>query len=371
MINRSNYEIWFLDFFEGTLPEEDRNILFVFLENNPDLKKEFDEFKFLSLEKEPVNFDSKEKLKYNLNIETIQGLNEFETLAVKSLEEEITEEEKKELDSIIRFSSEKAKEYITFGKTILVPPKNLLYDQKEKLKKEDKKIIPLWVKYISSVAAILLLIFFIKNINSGKSNQIENKVEVVTSPEPEFKNVNKMPPELLPEEILTHTNQNIENTKTNSTSLPEKKYKNSGKSVVLPGKEIKNLINSKDFFVINIDKISLPETTKNILTMIRPGINKIYIPERKANTSIFVVNNSPKHTPVVKALTPKEFLIKKVKTGLDIDDKNYDEINPVEIASASLEKMSIGSLEYNKDSGNNKKHLVLNIGKFGIERIWQ
>ena len=44
MLSRSNYEIYFLDYYEGNLTESQRRELMSFLEQNPDLKEEFDSF---------------------------------------------------------------------------------------------------------------------------------------------------------------------------------------------------------------------------------------------------------------------------------------------------------------------------------------
>ncbi len=51
-INRNNYEAFFLDYFEGRLPEEGKEELMRFLELNPDLKKEFEGFEPVYLPKE-------------------------------------------------------------------------------------------------------------------------------------------------------------------------------------------------------------------------------------------------------------------------------------------------------------------------------
>ena len=44
MINRTNYEIYFIDYFDGRLDEKSQKELFAFLKANADLKDEFDRF---------------------------------------------------------------------------------------------------------------------------------------------------------------------------------------------------------------------------------------------------------------------------------------------------------------------------------------
>ena len=63
-INRDNYALFFLDFFEGVLPEGDREELMRFLELHPDLKEEFDDFEMVRLPgDEQVRFPDKMSLK--------------------------------------------------------------------------------------------------------------------------------------------------------------------------------------------------------------------------------------------------------------------------------------------------------------------
>lgn len=49
-LHRSNYESWFLDYHEGTLPPEKEAELFAFLEAHPDLKEEFRAFELIRLQ---------------------------------------------------------------------------------------------------------------------------------------------------------------------------------------------------------------------------------------------------------------------------------------------------------------------------------
>lgn len=49
-LQRSNYESWFLDYHEGTLPAEKEAELFAFLDANPDLKEEFRAFELIRLQ---------------------------------------------------------------------------------------------------------------------------------------------------------------------------------------------------------------------------------------------------------------------------------------------------------------------------------
>ena len=63
MINRSNYEVWFIDYADGKLSHEHVAELLLFLEENPDLKNEFGFFEPVELPVDKVEFPFKENLK--------------------------------------------------------------------------------------------------------------------------------------------------------------------------------------------------------------------------------------------------------------------------------------------------------------------
>ncbi len=62
MINRSNYELWFIDFLEGQLSPENEMLLFRFLKEYPDLKDELEEMKQAFLSPANINIRDKENL---------------------------------------------------------------------------------------------------------------------------------------------------------------------------------------------------------------------------------------------------------------------------------------------------------------------
>ncbi len=62
MITRSNYESFFLDYHEGNLSDALKAEVLAFLDQNPDLREEFEQFAAITLEPEPVVFSEKSSL---------------------------------------------------------------------------------------------------------------------------------------------------------------------------------------------------------------------------------------------------------------------------------------------------------------------
>jgi len=65
MINRSNYEVWFIDYADGQLSPDQVAEMLLFLEENPDLKNEFSLFEQVTLPVDTVEFAFKKSLKKN------------------------------------------------------------------------------------------------------------------------------------------------------------------------------------------------------------------------------------------------------------------------------------------------------------------
>jgi len=90
-INRNNYEAYFLDFAEGNLSEEERKDVLDFIQANPDLKEELEEFELIQLPVQDEQSENWADLKKEKNYASSQDLRD--ELYFKALEEDLTEEE--------------------------------------------------------------------------------------------------------------------------------------------------------------------------------------------------------------------------------------------------------------------------------------
>ena len=98
MLTRSNYEIYFLDYYEGNLTESQRRELMSFLEQNPDLKEEFDSFVNVSVEPDHLTvFSNKESLKKKEGV----NLSNYKTWLVAYTEGDLNDNQKKDVDRFL------------------------------------------------------------------------------------------------------------------------------------------------------------------------------------------------------------------------------------------------------------------------------
>jgi anti-sigma factor RsiW len=132
-INTNNYESAFLAYHEGTLSPEQIRELMAFIEKHPELKEELESFEDITLPKEtePASFKNKDSLKKMLITEANR-----EEYFVASAEGILSATEAEALNIFLLSHPELAAEYALFQKTILVPETNIVYPDKDSLRKE-------------------------------------------------------------------------------------------------------------------------------------------------------------------------------------------------------------------------------------------
>lgn len=130
-IDRNNYEAFYLDYLEGNLSKENSARLKLFLEENPDLKAELEEFEMVEVSPEPVVQFNKELLKKNITN------NNIEDYIIASIEEQISTDDEIELQEFLKKTPEAQKLANRYKKTIL-PKLTIFYPHKNKLKVTSK-----------------------------------------------------------------------------------------------------------------------------------------------------------------------------------------------------------------------------------------
>lgn len=136
-INRENYEIWFLDHFEGRLSKSQEEQLFAFLELHYDLKEEFELFENVPLPaEEKIVFEDKNSLRKESGTSTGK-INEknYMDFVISRMEGDISNEDDIALTTFLDNNTAFAKEAALMGKARIVPDLNIIYPLKDDLKK--------------------------------------------------------------------------------------------------------------------------------------------------------------------------------------------------------------------------------------------
>jgi hypothetical protein len=175
-IDRSNYEIWFIDWLDGNLDSHQAAQINLFLNENPDLKEEFNELSLATVE--PLNrpFSQKEKMKKSSSDLTPE---QFDYLSVAYLEKDLLNEQKSELLEIIARDNEKKKTFDLIQKAKVVPPQASFKYKKRLIRRTIKqKIIRLSVIGLSTAAAVTLIITYFLSSSGSISSDVKNLAAV-------------------------------------------------------------------------------------------------------------------------------------------------------------------------------------------------
>ncbi|MES2689500.1 MAG: hypothetical protein V4658_03805, partial [Bacteroidota bacterium] len=180
-LNRTTYEIYLIDYLDGKLDAVEVSELLLFLEQNPDLKEEFDGLDEVSLvkENETASFDASALKKPAYN--TI-GKN-YEALLLALLEGDINADQQKELNGAFALYPELKKDAALFAQTRLQADLRVVFKNKSQLK---VFAIQPYYKTLVRVAAVLLLVSFagIYLSKKGEQNDRVASNEPVLSIEP-------------------------------------------------------------------------------------------------------------------------------------------------------------------------------------------
>jgi hypothetical protein len=178
-IDRSNYEIWFIDWLDGNLNSLQVKQLELFLEQNPDLREEFSDFSPVKLAASAISFRDKEQLKKSPSDITPA---QFGYLCAAYLENDLTVSQRAELSEIIDKYPERQKTFDLMHKTRLTPER-IIYKHKNLLLKRtiSQKILWLSVTGISTAAAIALVIIAVSALLRTTTSKFNNSAHIVVS----------------------------------------------------------------------------------------------------------------------------------------------------------------------------------------------
>ena len=357
MISRSNYEIVFVDYYDGKLDKIQKEELFSFLSKNPDLQEEFNLYSEIqTIPDVKISFAGKEKLKKN----TITIYN-YKTWLVGYIENDLLSEQKKEVDYFLSKNPSLKTELEILKLSRLTPDKRIIYNKKNALKKSAKVIyFTPALKRTLSVAAVLIFLtityFIIQQINSAKSIVADQK------------NSNEQLPDK--NNIQNRKNKSIIDNKNSSLTYTDNKNKIievKAKPIFVSRNNIKTnpIIIKKQQNILTADTILTPQfELKNSL-----ADNSKVDPLKTGDPVNGITNNSE-----AKLAQLKNTLLNNsdIFNSLDLDELGIlskEKSNPktlTELASGEIKKLSKSkdfSLDKQKDPLGKSTTYALEIGK--------
>ncbi len=220
-IDKSNYELFFMDYLDGKLSVEETAQVLEFLQENPELKEELEVVSEVHLTDESVVFPNK----IDLFKKEEDELSIFDMRLAAYLEGDISGEEKRKLEDEIESDKNKKLSFELMQKTQLIPDSSIVFQEKEALLKKETKVIIL--PWIGRVAAVLILAFSVwaiypkmegaktvaevevPVIDLKQTDQILEDIQVEQEPEQEII-IEKPTTVIQPKEILAENKQEDE-----------------------------------------------------------------------------------------------------------------------------------------------------------------
>jgi hypothetical protein len=171
-IDKNNYEVWVIDYFDGKLNAVEIKALLTFLDKHPDLKEEFESFDHSPITADQLTFDNKSTLKKE-PVSTYENIGEgnYEELFIAYHEGDLTEKEEESVDAFVGINPQLNNEFELFGKIKLTAEESLIYEGKTDLKRNPRIGIYWWVS--SSAAAVLFIMLYFFNSDTQQSNEVQ------------------------------------------------------------------------------------------------------------------------------------------------------------------------------------------------------
>jgi len=134
-INKENYEAYFLDYFEGNLSPEEISELLHFIENNPEIRNEFESYEAIALLPDhEVSFTAKESLKKDsVSYPVTINENNIDEFLCAELEQTLSSEESSSLNIFLESHPSYKKDRALFAYTKLEAETSIIYPDKDKL----------------------------------------------------------------------------------------------------------------------------------------------------------------------------------------------------------------------------------------------
>jgi len=162
-INRDNYELFFINYFDDSLKPDEVDDLMLFLKHNADLEDEFLNFETIDVEaKDEVHFENKNSLKKSISDKRTINEKNIDEFLIAYIESDLTYSDIEKLEVFLDENPKYKKDLETYKKTVLLPDLNITFSDKKQLKKQvvakEYKIKSFY--YTVAAAAAVVLLFF-------------------------------------------------------------------------------------------------------------------------------------------------------------------------------------------------------------------
>ncbi len=171
-INTSNYELYFVNYYDGSLKPEEIDMLMAFLKEHPALEDEF--FAYGQFQMPPsknITLEDKSFLKKSVGDKQNISESNIQEFLIAYIEKELSAFDTERLMAWLEVNPSYKKDLELYKKSILEPEMNIVFEGKNTLK---KKVVPkvrrinyFWYSAIAAAACVLLILNVFLNDNKG------------------------------------------------------------------------------------------------------------------------------------------------------------------------------------------------------------
>jgi hypothetical protein len=301
MINRDNYEEYFLMYLDNELSDAERIAVEEFIKQNPDLRGELIMLQQLKLKPEQnIFFGDKNILLRKSGEKSIINYNNYEEYFLLYADNELNADEKKMVEDFVSSNAALRQEFELLLITQVGPDNNILFPNKEILyRKSERRIVFLpWMRVAVAAAVLLLVGLFVFN-NNGKT-PIQPIANAIDNKKPDTNNIAEGKKEIKKIESTVTSPSTVSLNLTNETS---KKLAVNNQVKKMSGKKNKNIDTKQnqqqskhDVALQRVDSsekiVSTAHINKPVQKMNEVKKNEISAPSITSNTANLVAATS-------------------------------------------------------------------------------
>lgn len=169
MITRHNYEEFFLMYVDDELTAEERVAVNLFVQQNPDLAEELEMLQQTKLiADDSLQFEDKKMLLQN--VDEI-GIDNYEEQFLLYIDKELDDKKRDDVEKFVLQHPQFQDEFTLLKQTVLEPEKVIFEDKASLLRKEERRIVPMFIRLAvaAAVIGIAVMMWFSWNNNSSST----------------------------------------------------------------------------------------------------------------------------------------------------------------------------------------------------------
>jgi len=378
IINRNNYEEFFLMYVDDELNTQQRAEVEMFVQQNADLGNEFDMLKQTKLEAEEIEFGHKTEL---LKIKDSIGIDNYQEYFLLYIDNELNESSRDAVEKFVLQHPQLQDEFSLLKQTVLPQEKIVFHNKKSLYRKEERRVVYLnWTRI--AVAAAMVGVAAVVWWIAPHNNKNTPDVATVQQNKPTTKPAQNEKKDTVQQFVqpLQNTNEETASAKPTQREKKEVAVKTEKKKTTTP---VGNTEKDNNVIALSNDKKdkktedATNETNGQVIIDIGNDVNKsnpiiANVDEGNASKQKEDPLERAKSTNAVNTKTPKDIvqpaIYKELNTDEDVSDNNGLYIGNMELNKNQVRGIikKIGGMFSGKSKNSSNEKGKLQVANFEL-----